>query len=139
MKQAQMPQVDRKGDLRIKTMVATPTSAPGPASVGSNARLTPMSGAIPSPPRKDVKIDFQCPTTAAPPATSINGGGMSSSPATNTAAAPLATSPTNTSVPVRRPTFQNTLAVPARVLPVLKMSTPLVRPARWAKGNAPSA
>ena len=42
-----------------------------------------------------------------------------------------------TRMPLRRLMFQNTLAVPARVLPVAKMSMPRRRATRWAKGMEP--
>ena len=93
---------------------------------------------MPSPPLNPVNTDFQWPTTAAPPATKIRAGGTPKYQAANTAAAPLATSPTKTRTPVRCPTLKNTFAVPAKVLPVVKTSIPRIREAMWANGRAPS-
>ena len=137
IKQTAIPHVDRSVECRIRTMVVSPAATPSTERIGMRAKDMPISGAIPSPPLNPVKTDFQCPMTAAPPATSIKSVGTPNAQDVKTEAPPFATSQTNTREPVLRPTLKKTLAVPARVLPVEKTSTPRIRDAIWANGIAP--
>ena len=72
------------------------------------------------------------------PATNIHELFISINPEIKIAKLPFATSNRKTNKAIRRPTFQNKLAVQALVLPVSKISTPLSLAAKCAKGIDPN-
>ena len=63
-----MPREERKGERRVSNTAPTPTAIPIGDSTVVTATVTPRRVTIPSPPLNLVKIDFQWPATAAPPA-----------------------------------------------------------------------
>ena len=109
-----------------------------PLKGGNITSIAPPSGARPSPPRKPVNMERQCPSTRAKQGSASHRPGTSIRRAATMAIAPFAISPMRTCPPGTLPTCRRTLDAPGKPVPTLKMSTPRLRLIHAAIGNAPS-
>ena len=113
------------------------TATPIRPAKGDSAMPAPAAVASPAPPLNRRNNGYQCPSTAAAPATAASSAGNPKNPARATARMPFKPSPRKTNTPKRRLTVRNTFAAPGLRVPTSRMSTPRIRVSRTAMGSDP--